>query len=214
MKKEMPTQVIVAGLILLVGGCALGVEFLAVRLYPSYKQRVAQETLTPISFRNEALGIEMQVASGLYGKIETFSGGVRIVRSSFWGRGTTLTLTSQPNPDHATEFSPQILAKWETNGVYQEIPRYHFERTQIQNRDAVIIQEYKNRSMVLIAHVISPDRIIETECSTGDADEALYVEACDESLRTLKVEGPHALTTSAPGLHEAASPAGGTGAPR
>jgi len=116
--------------------------------------------------------------------------------------GPSLTITSQPNPDNAAEFSPQILAKWETDGVTQEIPRYHFERTKIQNRDAVLISHLKQRSMVLTAHVVSPERIVEADCSPGMADEELFMEACRESLKTMKVAGPEPPPSATPELHD------------
>lgn len=132
----------------------------------------------------------MQVAAGIFGKVEKFAGGVNISRDRFWGEGPSLTITSQPNVDHAEEFSPQILAIWETDGVLKNIPRYRFDHTKLAERDAVIIQQYKDHALRLTAHVISPDRIVVADCSTGSGDQALLLEACDESLRSIKVAGP------------------------
>jgi hypothetical protein len=190
MKKAIPTQLIVALAIMLVGGGALGGEYFLVKWLPKHQERVREETLELMPYQNAALGVEMQIAAGLYGRVEDFPGGVRITRPKFWSIPPALTLTSQPNPDAVFEFSPEVLAKWQTQGVYQEIPRYHFERTKINNRDAVLIWQYANRAMLLTARVISPERIVEAACTPGREDEDLYMQACDESVRTLKVAGP------------------------
>lgn len=213
MKREIPTQLYFGLAVLVIGSALVGGEYLLVKWYPRHEQRVRDETLNLLPYRNDSLGIEMQVAAGLYGKIEGFPGGVRIFRSKFWSIGPSLTITSQPNPDQNTEFSPQVLAKWETEGVNEELPRYHFERTKIQNRDAVVIRQYKNRAMLLTARIISPDRIIEANCSTGQADEDLFVEACDETLRTIKVAGPEPLLPPPSGVVELTSPITGSRAP-
>lgn len=210
MKKEFPTQLIVALFILLVGGSVLAGEYFLVKWYPRRKQQVAEETLKLLPYRSDALGIEMQVAAGIYGKVESFPGGVKILRPKFWGVGPSLTITSQPNPDHTFEFSPHTLAKWQTQGVYEEIPRYRYEHTKIMDRDAVLIRQYKNRSMLLTARVISPERIIEGDCTPGQADEDLYMQACEASVRSLKVAGPPPPVTATPGIQEIATP--GTGA--
>ncbi len=186
----MKTQLWLALLIVLGGGGALGGEYLLVKWYPRYRQRVAQEVLTLLPYRNDNLGVEMQVAAGIYGKVEGFPGGVKVYRPKFWSIGPSLTITSQPNPDVTAEFSPQILAKWESQGAIQEIPRYHFERTKINNRDAVLIAQFKDRAMLLTAHLISPERVVEADCTPGLADEDLYLEACQRSVETMKVAGP------------------------
>ncbi len=204
MKKEFPAQLVVAVVILLVGGVLLGGEYVFVKWYPYHKQRVAEDTLRLVPYGNDALGIEMQVAAGIYGKAESFPGGVKIYRPKFWSVGPSLIITSQPNPDGASEFSPQILAKWETAGTYQEIPRYSFEHTKVMNRDAVFIGQYKDRAMLLTARVISPDRIIEADCTPGRANEALYMQACDSSLRTMKVAGPEPAPEPPAGVQEIA----------
>lgn len=198
----MRTQLLVGLAIVVLGGAALGGEYFLVKWYPRHRQRVADETLKLLRYRNDGLGIELQVAAGIYGKIQSFPGGVKIFRPAFWSLGPSLTITAQPNPDSAAEFSPQILAKWETQGVTEEIPRYHFEHTKINNRDAALIWQYKDRSMLLTAHVISPDRIVEADCTPGMADEDLFMEACGESLRTLKVAGPETPPPATPGLQE------------
>ncbi len=206
MKWETSAQLVVALLILLVGGGAVGGEYFLVKWYPRHQQRVNEESLKLLPYRNAALGIDMQVAAGLYGSIESFPGGVKIFRPKIWSIAPSLTITSQPNPDNTSDFSPQDLAKWQTQGVYQEIPRYHFEHTKINNRDAVLIWQLKDRSMLLIARVISPKRIVEAYCSPGREDETLYTQACESSVHTLKVAGPEPPPTATPGVEEVESP--------
>jgi hypothetical protein len=115
---------------------------------------------------------------------------VKIYHPQFWGTGPALTITSAANIDHSLELSPQDLAKWETDGVIKQIARYHFEHTQLAGRDAVLLRQYTGRDMLLTAHAISPDHIVMAECTTGSGDPELLVQACDETLRTLKVAGP------------------------
>src|SRR6266545_1319005 len=115
-------QILVAISILILGGGALAAEYVLVKWWPAHKQRVTEKTLSLLPYRNDGLGIEMQVAAGIYGKVTTFPGGVRIYRSRLIGTGPYLTITSQPNPDHGFEFSPHILAIWETDGVQKGIP--------------------------------------------------------------------------------------------
>ncbi|MBZ5563155.1 MAG: hypothetical protein LAP13_12140 [Acidobacteriia bacterium] len=208
MKREMPTQLIVGVLILLIGGAIVGGEYLLVQWWPRHEQRVRDEVLTLLPYRNETLGVEMQVAAGIYGKVQGFPGGVRIERSKFWSIGPSLTITMQPNPDQSAEFSPQVLAKWQTVGVTEEIPRYRMDHLRINDRDAVLIRQFQGRAMLLTARIISPDRIIEANCSPGREDEDLYMNACEESLRTIKVAGPPSPQPSPPseGIIELTSP--------
>jgi hypothetical protein len=190
MKTKVPAQLIVALGILLIGGGLVGGEFFLVRWWPAHKQRVADETLAPVPYHNDSLGLDMQVAAGIYGKVESFPGGVKISRPSLLSIGPSLTITAQPNPDKNFDFTPELLAKWETRGVYEEIPRYSFEHTQINKRDAALIWQQKDRMMWLTAHIMSPDRIVQADCTPGKEDEALYLQACEESLRTIKLAGP------------------------
>lgn len=204
MKKEIPTQLIVGLSILLIGGAFLGVEYFWVRLAPIHKQRVADETMKMLPYHNDALGLDMQVAAGFYGKVENFPGGAKLLKPRFFGVAPSITITSEPNVDHSTELSPQAMAIWETDGVIKNIPRYHFEPTKINSRDAVLIRQLTTHGMSLTAHVVSPDRIIVAVCSTGSGDEALFLEACEGSLRTIKIAGPEPQTR--PALEEVSSP--------
>ena len=124
MKKETSPQLIVGLVIVLGGATFLGIEYFLVKWYPRHQQRVVEATLKQLPYRSATLGIEMQVATGLYGTVEDFPGGVRIQRPSFWSVGPSLTITSQPNPDQTAEFSPEVLAKWQTRGTLEEIPQY------------------------------------------------------------------------------------------
>src|SRR5581483_4305710 len=103
--------------VLLAALVILGGEYFLVKWYPKHQQHVADETLKKLPYRNDALGFEMEIAAGLYGRVESFPGGVKITRPKFWSLSPTLTITSQPNPDQAAEFSPQVLAKWQTDGT-------------------------------------------------------------------------------------------------
>jgi hypothetical protein len=202
MKNGFSMQLLVAIGIVVLGGGSLGLEYFLVKWYPRHQLQVSEQTLKLLSYQNEGLGIEMQLAAGIYGKVESFSGGVRIYRPRLLGTGPSLTITSQPNPDHTWEFSPQVLAIWETDGVTKGIPRYHFEKTTINNRDAVILQQSRDRTMVMTARIISADRIVEAVCSVGGGDEALFLQACDESVRTLKLAGPEPPVKVPQGIEE------------
>ena len=211
MKKQIPTQLFVGLGILLVGGGIILGEYFLVRWYPAHRAGVIRDTLRLTPFKNDGLGVEMQVAAGIDEKVEAFSGGVRIYSPRFWSTGPSITVTSEPNPDHSGEFTPQTLATWQTDGVQHGLLRYTFEHTRINDRDAVLIWQYEHREMVLTARVISPDRIIEASCTPGSADESLYTQACDESVRSLTVEGPPSPQPPVAGIEEVApskAPAG------
>jgi len=206
MKKHIPVQLILAVSILIIGAALAGGEYLLVKWYPGHQQRVREETLKQRPYHNDSLGIDVQIAEGLYGNTESFPGGVKMSRSKFWSIGPSLTITSQPNPDQTWEFSQEVLANWETKGADQDIPLYHFEHTKINNRDAMMIRQFRGRFMLLTARIISRERIIEANCSPGAEDEVLYMEACDETLRTIKVAGAEPPPPSAPGVVELSPP--------
>ena len=204
MKKQIPTQLVVGLGILLIGGGIVGGEYFLVKWYPKHKAAVIAETLAPTSYQNDDLGVEMQVAAGINAKVESFAGGVRIFSPRLWTIGPSITLTSRPNPDGTAEFTPQELAIWETDGVQHHLPRYSYEQTRINDRDAVLIWQYKNRAMLLTARIISPAHIVEANCTPGNAEEDLYMQACDESVRTIKVAGPPSPPPLTPGVEELA----------
>lgn len=189
MKKQIPLQLIIGVGILVIGAAFLGLEYLLVRWAPIHRQHVEEETLKPIPYHNDGLGVDLAVAAGIDGKVVEFPGGVRIYRPRLWGGGPALTITTQPNPDHSFEFSPQILAIWETDGTLKGIPDYHFDHTKIMDRDAVIISQTKDRTTLLTARVITPERIVEADCTPGNLDVTLYFQACESTVRSLKVAG-------------------------
>ena len=191
----MKTQTILLLIILGAGGSVLGGEYLWVKEYPRYHDRVVEKTLNPLPYHSEAMGIDMQVAAGLYGGVQDFPGGIRIFRPKLLGGGPTLTVTAKPNPDHTPEFSPQALAQWETQGVSHNILSYQFDHTKINDRDAVLTWQYDNehRWLVVTARVITPDRVIRGVCTTGGEDIQLYRQACESSLRSLKIADPPSL---------------------
>jgi len=202
MKWKMPTQMKWALAILIIGGGALAGEYVLVKWYPYYQGYRADKALKLLPYQNTDLGIKMQVAAGLYGKVDDFPGGVKIYRSRLLGNGASLTITSQANPGHTDEFSPQILAQWQTKGTYQHIADYRFERTKIQGRDAAIIWQSRGTAMMVTAHIISRDHIVEANCLTGPFDTSLYLNACESSLRTIKVAGPPPKLKPQPGVLE------------
>jgi hypothetical protein len=204
MKKETSLQLIV-GLVIVLGGASfLGIEYFLVKWYPRHQLQVVESALKQLPYRNAALGIEMQVAGGLYGRVEDFPGGTKIERPKFWSVGPSLTITSQPNPDQASEFSQEVLAKWQTRGTLEDIPRYQFDHTKINGRDAALIWQFRNRAMLLSLHAISPERIVEANCTPGAADEVLLLRACEDSLRSLKILGAASPTTPSTGIIELA----------
>jgi hypothetical protein len=200
MKKQIPSQLILAVSILIIGGGLVGGEYLLVKWYPGHHQRVSEETLKQRPYHNDALGIDLQIANGLYGNVETFPGGVKIRRPKFWSIGPLLTITSQPNPDQTWEFSAEVLANWESKGAVEDLALYHLEHTKINHRDAMLIRELKGRYVHLTARIICRERIIEADCSPGAEDEALYMDACDETLRSIIVAGAEPPPT--PGVVE------------
>jgi hypothetical protein len=202
MKKPIPSQLILAVSILIIGAGLVGGEYLLVKWYPGHQQRVSEVTLKQRPYHDDSLGIDLQIADGLYGNVETFPGGVKISRSKFWSIGPSLTITSQPNPDQTFEFSPEVLATWESKGAVEDLPLYHLERTKINNRDAMLIRQLKGRIMHLTARIMCRERIIEADCSPGGEDEVLYMEACDETLRTIKVAGAEPPPPPSPGVVE------------
>jgi hypothetical protein len=207
MRSMKSLQIIVAVLIVVVGGGGLAGEYILVKWWPVHKEAVTEKTLELLPYRNEGMGIEMQIAAGIYGKIRSFPGGVRIYRPKIIGSGPSITITALPSPDHSFEFRPQDLAVWQTDGIQKNIANYRFEHTQIMNRDAVLIWQPKNRRITETLRVIAPDRVIQADCTAADeTNEALYLQACDSSLRTMKLAGPEPPPPTEPGVQEIPGP--------
>lgn len=190
MKFRLPAQLVVALAIILIGGGALGGEYLLVKWYPKHEAAVVDRAQQLLPYQNQDLGIEMQVAAGIYGKVASIPGGVRIYRPKLLAAGPSLTIISQPNPDGATDFSPELLAQWQALGANQGISRYSFEKTQINTRNTALVWQFKDIAMVMTAHIISPDRIIQADCTPGVEDENTYMQACDATLHSIKLAGP------------------------
>lgn len=217
MMKKLSMQAKVAIGIIVIGGAAILTEYLLVKWYPYYEGIRADKALKLLPYQNKDLGIEMKVAAVLYGKVEDFPGGVKIYRSPLFSKGPQLIITSQPNPDNSDTFSPQLLAKWETAGTYQNIPGYQFDHTKIEGRDAALIWRSSEHAPLLpaisfssnvgspdllTAHIISPDHIVQANCKPGSSDNSLDMKACEESIKTIKVSGPMPKQKPLPGILE------------
>ena len=216
--KKLSMQMKFALGIILIGGGALAAEYVLVKWYPYYQGYKANKVLAALPYQNATLGVDMQVAAGIYGKVDDFPGGVRIYRSHLFSHGPVLIITSESNPNNADEFSPQLLAKWETAGTYQQIPDYRFEHMKIQGRDAAMIWQSSEHAKVLpaisfdvssaenaqlvTAHIISPDHIVQANCRPGSDDPALLLRACEESIQSIKVSGPPPQEMPQPGVLE------------
>jgi hypothetical protein len=179
--------------ILVVGGAlALAGEYFLVRWYPGHEQRVADAALKMLPYQNEGLGIQMEVAAGIYGKVQVYPGGIRIYRPKLFGGGPSITITSKPNTTSSPQFSAQYLAQLETAGVRNELSSYQFEHLTLSGRDAAMIWQYhpRSRTMEVTAQIMAPDRIVTAVCNTGYGNQAVYTQACDKSLRSIKLLGP------------------------
>lgn len=190
MRFRLPAQVTVALVIVMIGAGVLLGEYVLVKWYPMHEAAIADAAQKLLPYQNQELGIEMQVAAGIYGKVENVPGGVRIYRPKLLENGPSLTIITQPNPDGAGDFSPQLLAEWQAAGANQNIPRYSFEKTQINGRNAAFIWQFKDVAMLVTEHIISPNRIIQADCTPGVEDENTYMDACDATLHSIKVAGP------------------------
>ncbi len=196
----MTYQRTVTYILLVAGAIILGGEYFLVRWYPGHKQRVADAALELLPYQNDGLGIQMKVAAGIYGKVEVYPGGIEIYRPSLFEKGPSITLTTQANTTGFSMFSPQTLADWETAGVQNELSGYDFEHLTINNRDAVMIWQYmpQTQSMQVTARIMAPDRILQAVCDTGNADQAVYTPACDESLKSIVLAGPPSVLSPPP----------------
>jgi hypothetical protein len=189
MKIRASTQLIVALAIILIGGGALGAEVLLVKWYPTHRQAVTDALQKLLPYQNQKLGIEMEVAAGIYGKVQDRPDGVRIYRPQVFGPVPSLTILSLPNPDGATEFSADLLAQWETAGANHSILGYSYQHTQISGRNAALIHQPQNHMTVLTAHIISPQRILQVDCVPGADDQDIFVPACNATVYSIKLDG-------------------------
>ena len=188
MKFRASTQLIVALSIILIGGGALGAEVLLVKWYPIHKQAVTEALQRMLPYQNPKLGIEMEVAAGIYGKVQDIPDGVRIYRPQVFGPVPSLTIIALPNPDGAAEFSADLLARWETVGTNRSIIGYVYQQTQINSRNAAVIHQPENHMTVTTAHIISPQRILQVDCVPGADDQDIFVPACDATVYSIKLD--------------------------
>ena len=107
-------------------------------------------------------------------------------------------IASQPNPDGATEFSADLLAQWETYGATHSILGYVYQQTQINGRNAAVIRQPRNHMVVITAHLISAQRILQVDCVPGADDQDIYVPACDATVFSIKLD-PSATPPLPPG---------------
>ena len=187
MKYRPSKQFILSLAILLGGGGFIGAEYFLVKMYPAYERKKIIRLSKLLPYANEDMGIEMKIAEGIFGDVEKFAGGVRIRRKSFWSVGPSISITSRPNPDGTSEFSPTLLARLQTRGIHEEIPRYRFWHTEINGRDAVLIRLYEGRSLHLRGRIISPERIVELDCTPGQEDEDLFLKLCEDTIRSVTI---------------------------
>jgi hypothetical protein len=186
---RVSTQFVVSLLIIFLGTAAVGGEYFLLHWSPRHREQVEERAFELHPYQNSALGIQMQIAAGLYGKVQDIPDGVKIYRSAWIGVGPSLTITSQLNPDQAPGFTALVLAQWEAAGTQKHIPDYRFEHTKIYDRDAALTWQSQGNSTLVIAHIITPDKIVEVNCLSGDSDPALLAQACESSIATIQIAG-------------------------
>ncbi len=183
----------------MIGGAWLSFEYVLAKWYPRYRFDEQTAALNLLPYQNTRLGIRMEVAACIYGHVQDFPGGVKIYRSGIFSSGPTLTITSEPNPGQSDQFSPQLLANWETWGDLHDIPEYRYDPSPIEGRNAAMIWQGQGPGLLITAHIISPAYIVRADCSTGGSDISLYKQACEESLRAIMVAGPPTVRASPSG---------------
>ena len=190
MKSRIPLQLAVTLAVLGIGAIFIATEYGLMHVAPRFREAAARRIYVLLPYRNDALGIEMEVAEGIYGQVKDFPGGVKISRPGLLGGGPSLIITSQINPGPASKFSPELLAKWEAAGTTQHIQGYRFEHTYINGRDTAVIWRQDGPSTVVTAHLIAPDRIVEVGCSSGPSNAEVLTQACESSIATIQILGP------------------------
>ena len=204
MRLRIPTQLALFLAIIVIGVGLLGGEFVLVKWYPQHRQNVIDAIRNPLPYRNDALGIEMDVPAGIYGKVTDTPDGVRIFRPKLIGQGPSLTITEQPNPDGSTDFSDQLLAQWETRGATHGILGYRYDYGPINGRNAALIWEPKINQTVLTAHLISPKHILQVNCVPGVEDQEIFLAACKSAVRSIKLDGGAQAQPAEPTIYELA----------
>lgn len=177
--------------IVIVGAVLLTSEFLLIRWYPGHKDRANQQALKLLPYQNSPMGLQMDIAATLYGRVRNGANQIEISRWHLFGRPPSITISLKPN--HSTQFTPELLADLETAGVRNNLLGYQFQHVTLGDRDAVLIWQYDppTRSMNVTAQVLAPDRMIQAVCNTGSGgDQDLYTEACNETLKSIQLSGP------------------------
>jgi hypothetical protein len=177
--------------ILIVGAILLSAEFFFIRWYPGHQERVQQQELKLFSYQNGAMGLQMDIAAVLYGKVRDSGKDITISRWKLFGKRPSITISLKPNS--SSQFTPELLAQLETAGVRNNLFGYQFQHVTLGNRDAILIWQYDaaSRSMNVTAQVLAPDRMVQAICNTGSSgDQELYTEACNESLKSIQLSGP------------------------
>jgi hypothetical protein len=176
--------------ILVIGAALLSTEFFFIRWYPGHQERVQQGALKLFPYQNSAMGLQMDLAAALYGKVRDGGKDVTISRWKLFGKGPSVTISLKPNS--SSQFTPELLANLETQGVKNNLLGYQFQHLILGTRDAILIWQYdeRSRSMNVTAQVLAPDRMIQAVCNTGSGDQDLYTEACNETLKSIQLTGP------------------------
>jgi hypothetical protein len=176
--------------ILVIGAALLSAEFLIIRWYPGHQERAQQQALRLLPYQNSAMGLQMDIAAALYGKVRDHGKEITISRWKLFGKGPSITILLKPNS--SSQFTPELLAQLETAGVRNNLLGYQFQHVTLGTRDAILIWQYdeRSRSMNVTAQVLAPDRMVQAVCNTGTGDQDLYTEACNESLKSIQLTGP------------------------
>ncbi|HTV54995.1 MAG TPA: hypothetical protein VMI06_08760 [Terriglobia bacterium] len=176
--------------ILVIGAALLTTEFLLIRWYPGHQEREQQQALKLLPYQNSAMGLQIDVAAAIYGKVRDSGKEVTISRWKLFGNGPSIAISLKPNS--SAQFTPELLAQLETAGVRNNLLGYQFQHMTLGTRDAILIWQYDehSRSMNVTAHVLAPDRMIQAVCNTGSGDQDLYTEACNETLKSIQLSGP------------------------
>lgn len=184
----MASQKWVTLIVVLLTAIVLGIEYTVKRWYPAHEQRLGDAALKQLPYQNKGLGIQMQVAAGIYGKVQDFPGGVKIYRPRLRGEGPSITITTDPNPGGALKFPDNYIAQLETAA---ENNGPSFEPVTINQRPAVLITQSDPRTKTtnITARILTPEQIVQAICNTGSGDQDVYTQACNESLNTIKIAG-------------------------
>ncbi|MGH9344391.1 MAG: hypothetical protein ACRD19_11600 [Terriglobia bacterium] len=179
-------------IILVVAALVLGTEYAVKRWYPVHEQHVEDAALKQLPYQKASLGLQMQVAAGIYGAVADTGDSVKIYRSHISGGSPSITITLLPNPDGASQFTERFLDQAEATDAGSDLPGYQFQHVRLADRDAYIITRPDPQSKIttVTARVIAPDRIIQAVCTTGGADQEAYTQACNESLDSIQLSGP------------------------